>query len=1021
MGNTSLRRRGLDVEFMRKQGLLYGLMTSILAGGYVLLISGFTLAFSGVLENDNPYLIGMAVFFLAIASFPLHSSLRDMVDGLFLRKKETYQEWLVEFGRELSQSVAEQEVIELLRKQIARALSPSILLVFICRDDGNFYLAGSNDSGRTATDLQVSAESALAQLLSNTQAPLDLDDYNLLGGLTLEYAQLRSLDIQLLVPLVCEKRLIGFLALGKSTPGKIYTRQDLDYLEMLSNQSALALGRSKAVAVLEERLQQLENLAQLAAELSSTLTFAEMLEKTYERSNRLFLATDVWITLLDERTQIFKEVFSIENGKRPLLADQQAADGRASLALEVVKTGKACQRKGTFTEKDAQVIGSLPAGMHVWMGAPLLSGGQPIGAICLGRREPMIAFTSDQLNQLQAVADLLAGAIVKMRLLEESRRRARQLASLNEVARSLTSTLEVDPLLQNMLQHATEILDCEAGSLLMVDESTDELVFTLALGPVGEDLIGHRLPPGAGLAGKAVVTRQAIIQNDARRSEDWFDTDRQTGYETKNVLVVPLKVNDRVLGVLEVLNKRDGAPFNQDDQELLSAYAGQAAIALENARLYTQTDQALAARVKELSTLQRIDRELNASLDLEHVMGLALDWSIAHSQADAGLIGLVQEGELLVMASQGYHLEEIANDASFLKGELPFVSEAINHGYFQRVEFKDPIEKPEFQPRERRLLDTNQGRAAGTRRGRLLPDADAQMAVPVKRQDQVLGVIVLEKCQGSFTEEDCNLLARLSDHAAIAISNAQLYAAVENANLAKSQFVSAAAHELKNPLTSIKGYSDLLAGGAVGPVNEQQARFLATIRANADRMSTLVSDLQDISRIEAGQLQLKFSAVSIEEAVGEAVRTLRKQIEEKNQSLRLSVSPELPKVWADGTRLIQIVTNLLSNAIKYTPPGGDISINAEVSREKGCARKSRRAIHLSVVDSGIGINPEDQKKIFQQFFRSEDPRVREAAGTGLGLSIARRLVELQGGQIWFESAPEKGTAFHFTIPVAEGR
>jgi signal transduction histidine kinase len=208
-------------------------------------------------------------------------------------------------------------------------------------------------------------------------------------------------------------------------------------------------------------------------------------------------------------------------------------------------------------------------------------------------------------------------------------------------------------------------------------------------------------------------------------------------------------------------------------------------------------------------------------------------------------------------------------------------------------------------------------------------------------------------------------------------------------------------------------------GEAVGPVTEGQARFLATIRSNADRMTMLVSDLQDISRIEAGQLRLQYSVVAISEIIDEVVRTLRKQIDEKEQELQLENPDELPPVWCDNTRLIQILTNLVSNASKYTPRRGVIRIHAEQSSNLWEPEGSGQVVHFSVQDSGIGISPEDQKKIFQQFFRSEDPKVREVTGTGLGLSITRNLVEMQGGKIWFVSLPDHGTTFHFTVPVAE--
>jgi GAF domain-containing protein len=250
----------------------------------------------------------------------------------------------------------------------------------------------------------------------------------------------------------------------------------------------------------------------------------------------------------------------------------------------------------------------------------LNAGKETIGAVSLGSRDPAIAFTSDQVNLLQAIADLVAGAIVKARLFEESQMRARQLASLNEVTHGLTSTLELDPLLEQILKGAVSLLDCEAGSLLVLDEHTGELEVSVVAGPLAAELIGKRLIPGDDLIWKSVKSRQGFIQNEAQGSQEWFNTDEETGFTSKDLIVVPMQVKEQVIGVLEVLNKRDRSPFTWDDLELINAFAGQAAVMMENARLYTLTDKALTERVEELSVLQRIAHDLNADLDLERVM-----------------------------------------------------------------------------------------------------------------------------------------------------------------------------------------------------------------------------------------------------------------------------------------------------------------------------------------------------------------------------------------------------------------
>ncbi|MBI3760295.1 MAG: HAMP domain-containing histidine kinase, partial [Chloroflexi bacterium] len=286
----------------------------------------------------------------------------------------------------------------------------------------------------------------------------------------------------------------------------------------------------------------------------------------------------------------------------------------------------------------------------------------------------------------------------------------------------------------------------------------------------------------------------------------------------------------------------------------------------------------------------------------------------------------------------------------------------------------------------------------------------ARLIVPVLREGRAIGLIEVERPKANFTEEAEAFLARLADHAAIAIENARLYEAVRQANDAKSQFVSVVSHELKLPMTSIKGYTDILRQGMAGPVNDQQRQMLNTIRSNVDRMAVLVSDLSDISRIETGRLKLEIGPVSIAQALEETLVGLRPSIEGKNQSLTTDVPPDLPSVRADRSRVMQILTNLINNANKYTPAGGRLAIGA--TRAGGFAR-------VSIADSGIGISPEDQAKLFSQFFRSDDPAVRDQMGWGLGLSITQRLIEIQGGEISATSESGKGSTFSFTLPISE--
>jgi signal transduction histidine kinase len=295
-----------------------------------------------------------------------------------------------------------------------------------------------------------------------------------------------------------------------------------------------------------------------------------------------------------------------------------------------------------------------------------------------------------------------------------------------------------------------------------------------------------------------------------------------------------------------------------------------------------------------------------------------------------------------------------------------------------------------------------------------------QWYVPLPGRGRPLGWLALGRRQSGedYASRDLGFLSQIGIAAAIAISNARLYHEVQAASEAKSEFVSFVAHELNNPMTSIMGYTELISKGAAGPVTDMQAGFLRTIHSNVERMSTLVTELNDHSKIESNQLRLDFKAVDAAEVIDEVIRSARRQVDDMKQSSRVKLPADLPKVRADRTRLVQVITNLVSNANKYTPEGGVIMIGAEQCANQWDPGGASQVVHIWVQDNGIGISTEDQKKIFQKFFRSDDLKAKGAPGTGLGLNITKSLVEMMGGRIWTESEFRQGTTFHFTVPVA---
>ncbi|MBI5932392.1 MAG: GAF domain-containing protein [Chloroflexi bacterium] len=996
IGYTILRFRILQTDGWIRQGLFYGFFTLIVFGMFALLIAGLTLIFTDIEPLRNPYIATAVALLLVITINPLRNQIQTMVDRSFSRGRRAYLLSQQEFTHKLAVTVSLDGISQALRENIMSTLAPERAHIYIYERLNDQYAAMPGDDGRLTSEIRFAALSPLAQYFQKEKLPLYLDGTNVPAALKVDETRLNLLGARLFIRLPGKERPLGWVALGARLSGQPYSPQDLTFAEALCEQAALSIERAQTVSDLERRVQEMNALARVSQGVNITLDFDDVLELIYAQTAQIIPAANFHITLNNKAANYLYYGFCVENRERIETKENSPLPPNTGLDRDIILRGRPLITQDYPRECQARNLLPAEQNVYAWMGVPLNAGAETIGALSIASRDAIINYTRGQLELLQNIADHTAGAIVKSRLLQETERRARQLSTLNEITRQLTSTLESEPLLNNILENAVSILNCEAGSLFLVDDQTDELIFKVTVGPVASNLLGQRLPAGSGIVGRAVQTRLPVIDNDAQRSGSRHaETDEKTGFHSRSLLAVPLQVKDRVIGVVEVINRRDGLPFGDDDQNLLTAFAGQAAVAIENSRLYTLTDQELAARVEELSVMQRIDRELNASLEMDRAMRITLEWAMRQSGSQAGLIGMLEGADnLKIMAQQGYgqHLSNYAE--TLLPLDLPVLRQALATGQPQRV-----------------TLDPAQGAS-------LLPEAHDQIVIPIRREAQVIGLLMLESATPAG--EDISFLSRLSDHAAIAIANAQLFNAVQAANIAKSDFVSFVAHELKNPMTSIKGYSELLAGGKVGAINDMQSNFLGTIRSNVERMSTLVSDLNDNSKIEAGRLRLDFIAMSVAEVVDEVIRSTRRQIDDKKQTVEVVMPDSLPSVWADRIRVGQVLTNLVSNAHKYTPEEGAMTVGAEATANQWDPEGAARVVHLWVRDTGIGISAEDQQKVFQKFFRSEDQKAREAPGTGLGLNITKSLVEMQGGRIWFESEFRKGTTFHFTIPVAEG-
>ncbi len=579
-------------------------------------------------------------------------------------------------------------------------------------------------------------------------------------------------------------------------------------------------------------------------------------------------------------------------------------------------------------------------------------------------------------QRLNSLADLLQD-------LEHERQNNTQqqrVAVLYEVSRAIGASLDLQTVLDQVMDAIIQLTGAERGFLMLLDDD-GTLEVKVARDFDQETLASNEIAFSRTITRQVFENGQPVVTTNAQEDPRYAGQASIIAHAMRSIMASPLRARGQTIGVVYVDNRIRTGLFADADLEALDAFAAQAGVALDNARLYSETDAQLQARLEELQILQWIDRQLNETLDSGRTMRLTLEWASRLANAQSASMGLIDHEEQLVHLTAFFGENNKFQDRTTVSLNEPLVAQVL--------ETEQPalqLSPPDVTP------------------------AQTVLCVPIRMEGQIIGVMFFTADRAdAFDENAQELVTRMADRAAVSLQNSQLYDAVKAADRAKTEFVSVVAHELKVPMTSIRGYASML--NMIGELNEQQEEFSRVIVNNVERMQILVNDLTDISRIESNQLKMDIKTIDLAEALSQAKDGVMSQIEERGHTFIENVANHLPPVVGDHSRVVQVLVNLLSNAYKYTPDGGTITLTAEPFDGR---------VEISISDTGIGMTQEQIAKLGTKFTRfDEHEHVASQAGTGLGFAITRNLIELMGGELEIESEVGKGSTFRFSLPTPE--
>jgi len=833
------------------------------------------------------------------------------------------------------------------------------------------------------------------------------------------------------VPLLRHGEALGTIAVTRREAGG-FTDDEIALLQTFADQAVIAIENVRLFKELQEKngaltesLEQQTATSEILRAISEAQTDAQPVFDAIARST-VHLCNGARSTVWRPEGDLLRCVARYEmtpEGRVVRASSGETVDtdslvGRAVRERQILRVGDATESPAVPVKYRER---ARTRGYRSLLAVPMVHEGLAVGGITVVR--PTASDFSDQEVQLvKTFADQAVIAIENVRLFTELETRNRDLTealdrqtATAEILRVISrSQTEVQPVFEAIVDNAMRLFRAWAAAIVQSDGQLLHLIAVRGGRPELDQYLREQSPwsiHGPTPVARSIVQRTVIHVPDTEldRFEDEAIREIRRRGGMRSILAAPMLRNGQPIGGIWVARAEAGS-FSPTQIALLQTFADQAVIAIENARLLSELQertQELTRSVDQLTALGEVGRAVSSTLDLETVLTTIVSRAVELSGLDEGVVFEYDEGEEAFVQraateQQGGRLAEARRTTRVRKGEGVVGRTALT---LEPTQVADITVPGAYESRTRENLI-----ASGVR---------ALLAVPMVREDRLIGTLVVARYQpGTFADGTIDLLRTFATQSALAIQNARLFREIEDksrqlevASQHKSEFLANMSHELRTPLNAIIGFSEVLSERMFGELNDKQAEYLKDIYASGQHLLSLINDILDLSKIEAGRMELELTDFHLPTALDNALTLVRERAGRRGIALELAVDERLGEIRADERKIRQVVLNLLSNAIKFTPEGGRIEVRAA---------PMDGSVEVSVTDTGVGIAPEDQEAIFEEF-KQVGTAAKKVEGTGLGLALSRKFIELHGGRIWVKSTEGVGSTFTFTIPLQPGQ